>query len=324
MLAQRGGGGQLLHLCNACGCWCVHPRSSAPVNSICVHEGVLRHFEVLKELLREGEHQTDSEEEPTAFEGWGATDHFDHNTRSAMPLVLHHRVHEVSGLRRMHSTVLFYINSGLLTCVDPAAGRIVWQTETDSVFRGHNEREGATEALDQEDGGVSLRGTAPHDRATYHHYPHLVPFAVPASQFHQKTSKVGSGRSVLTTKDKPYVLVVGDNVLTAVKSATGKIEAEIDLDEAVIAPLVLGDFNSDGSKDIIAISRNAYYGFITYQQVHTSSQTQISPMPEISPKISRECISNARDRLHKNRDISRGFRASGVYPGHPDTSAMHL
>ena len=199
-------------------------------------QGVLRHFEVLKVMLREGEHQTDDEEEPDVLEGWGSTNHFDHNTRSAMPLVLHHRVHEVRGLRKMHSTVIFYINTGLLTCVDPAAGRVLWQVETDSVFRGHSEHEGATETL--EHGDMSLRGSTTHDRTRYPHYPHLVPFAVPASHSRNPSSKVGSIRSVATTKDKPYVLVVGDNVLTAVKSDTGKIEEEIDLDEAVIAPLV--------------------------------------------------------------------------------------
>eukprot|EP00668_Euglena_longa_P001082 GGOE01001290.1.p1 GENE.GGOE01001290.1~~GGOE01001290.1.p1 ORF type:complete len:718 (-),score=247.69 GGOE01001290.1:86-2239(-) len=241
--------------------------------TICMRGGVLRHFEVLKALLRQGEHQVDEEEEaPDFLQDWGSRDHFDETTKAAPPLVLHHRVHEVKGLRRIRSTVVFYINSGLLTCVDPSTKRILWQTETDSTFSSHEEGLGANENLEDAD-GLSLRGAVVHDQTHLRHFPHLVPFSVPASHSTLPASKVGSVRSVATTKDKPYILVVGDNVLTAVRSDNGKVEEEVDLDETVIAPLVLGDFNSDGTRDIIAVSHNAYYGFITYQQGGTSVLT---------------------------------------------------
>ena len=38
-------------------------------------------------------------------------------------------------------------------------------------------------------------------------------------------------RTVATVKDKPYALVFGDSVLTALRVEDGKIEEAIDLDE---------------------------------------------------------------------------------------------
>ena len=36
---------------------------------------------------------------------------------------------------------------------------------------------------------------------------------------------------------------------------------------------MLGDFNSDGTTDIVITSRNAYYGYLTYQQGGTNVVT---------------------------------------------------
>eukprot|EP01012_Entosiphon_sulcatum_P064451 TRINITY_DN93285_c0_g1_i1.p1 TRINITY_DN93285_c0_g1~~TRINITY_DN93285_c0_g1_i1.p1 ORF type:complete len:732 (-),score=88.92 TRINITY_DN93285_c0_g1_i1:2221-4416(-) len=247
--------------------------------SICINGGVLRQFETLKYLLRQGEHQSEEEEEedPEGLNSnpWGAVDHFTENTRAALPIVLHRRVHEVQGLQKLQTLALFYINSGLVTCVEPASGKIKWQVETESTFRGADLglAEGVGENLD-DSSGISLRGTTPHDHdLVVSHYPHLLPFSVPSTHASVKHRQVKSERSIASTKDKPYVLVVGDNVLTALNTANGKTEAHIELDEAALAPVVIGDLNSDGTNDIIVMSKNAYYGFLTYQQGNTSVLT---------------------------------------------------
>eukprot|EP00669_Euglena_mutabilis_P011024 TRINITY_DN5704_c0_g1_i1.p1 TRINITY_DN5704_c0_g1~~TRINITY_DN5704_c0_g1_i1.p1 ORF type:complete len:523 (-),score=139.01 TRINITY_DN5704_c0_g1_i1:126-1694(-) len=235
--------------------------------TICTSRGSMRHFEVLKDLLRQGqgEHPGEEEEADDFLQFWGGQSHLDETTRAATPLVLHHRVQEGKGLGRLRSTVVFYISSGLLTCVDPSRKRILWQAETDSAFAAHDDVEGPVETVQSAD-RLSLRGARSHERTHWTHFPHTILFSATPSHTVLPSSKVKTLRSVATMKDKPYVLVVGDNVLTAVRSETGLIEEEIDLDEAVIAPLVLGDFNSDGTTDIIAISPGAYYGFLTHKQ----------------------------------------------------------
>eukprot|EP00906_Rhabdomonas_costata_P026285 RCo037444 len=108
--------------------------------SICMKRSFLRQFHILKNLLRQNAHDDEDSEGAEKLYGLEALQltpsHLDEHTKAALPLVLHHRIAAAKGVRKIHSNVLFYINTGLVTCVDPSLKSVVWQVVTDSPFRG--------------------------------------------------------------------------------------------------------------------------------------------------------------------------------------------
>eukprot|EP00998_Keelungia_sp_KM082_P005523 NODE_1840_length_1200_cov_66.342964_g1824_i0.p1 GENE.NODE_1840_length_1200_cov_66.342964_g1824_i0~~NODE_1840_length_1200_cov_66.342964_g1824_i0.p1 ORF type:complete len:373 (-),score=83.14 NODE_1840_length_1200_cov_66.342964_g1824_i0:82-1125(-) len=240
--------------------------------SICLRGGFLQQFEMLKTVLRQGEHHTDATEDsdPSGlnFADWGASDHADEYTTAAPPVVLHRRAHEAHGLHKMRSSILFYINSGLVTAVDPQHGGIQWQVETDATFHAGDDADEVEDPIDGL-GSLSLRGYTQHNKhaLAVHPFPHLVPFSLPATHAsHKHSHKVHAERSVATIKDKPFVFVVGDNVLSMLKTDSGRLEDEYELPDTVTAPLVIGDFNGDGTNDVIFVTRSGYYGMEARQR----------------------------------------------------------
>ena len=112
-------------------------------HSICIEGGMLHQFEFLRSILK-----GDEEQEGTVMNslggyeipGMGSRDHFDESITAATPISIHRHIHHGYSLHlaRYQTDVLFYISSGLVTCLDGKTGKLRWHSDTDATFGGHS------------------------------------------------------------------------------------------------------------------------------------------------------------------------------------------
>ena len=69
----------------------------------------------------------------------------------------------------------------------------------------------------------------------------------------------------------PFVLAVGDQSLVAISGRDGSIAAHVQLPEAPVAPVIVADFNGDGTNDILVVTASSYFGFVVSQRGSTTT-----------------------------------------------------
>jgi hypothetical protein len=192
-------------------------------------------LEMMLSFLRGNE--DDDSENGVALPGWGSADHFDSKTRATAPAAIHRRVRSGIGIERMTHDVVFHLNSGHLTSVDTRTRSVRWRVGTQAWFsnRDDSRREEAENPNGERNGP----------------YPHTLAYN-PSALVHHVSD--------------PYVLAVGESAIALVHVGSGIVEETLSLEGPAVAPVLIGDFNSDGTNDLLVLTRNGYRGYIAVQR----------------------------------------------------------
>lgn len=180
-------------------------------------------------------------------------------TQSVMPLVVQCHVPQGSGFSMVARYAVFMIDSGLVTCVNPSRRRVLWRVQTNAVF--DSTRPKVLQGNHYEAGGSRL-------------YPHLMAYSLFQSSVEDDVTYVGGGRNRYD-RTEPYVLAVGEETLAVINTKTGKVTRSISLAEGPTAPVIIADFNGDGTNDIIMVTRTHIYGFVGSTQASSETLTAL-------------------------------------------------
>eukprot|EP01059_Diplonema_ambulator_P003193 TRINITY_DN12851_c0_g2_i1.p1 TRINITY_DN12851_c0_g2~~TRINITY_DN12851_c0_g2_i1.p1 ORF type:complete len:784 (+),score=175.69 TRINITY_DN12851_c0_g2_i1:72-2354(+) len=238
-------------------------------HSICLEGGLLHSFEFLRSILK-----GDEEEEGAAMNslggyeipGFGSRDHFDESITAAPPLTVHRHVHADTflGLAKYNTDVLFYISSGLVTCLNGKTGKVRWHTDTDAMFGAH----AAGMLLAKMMGKEGFEETAlktehrekEHVEETAH--AHLKAYSLMTPTGPDPQEDVVTIRNLYNVYPTQYVLAVGQKRIAVLNAANGELEHEIILDSPPMAPVIIADANSDGVNDILVVSKHGLHCYL--------------------------------------------------------------
>jgi len=195
-------------------------------------------LEMMMAFLRGSE--DDDAEDGLRLPGWGTADHFDIRTRATAPASIHRKVRSGFGIERMAHDVVFHLNSGLVTSVDTTTRTVRWRAQTEAVFP------------EAQEGEYESGSETPRVRHSAAPYPHTLAYN-PAARGAEKASD-------------PYVLAIGTDALALIHVGSGAIEETLELASSPTAPLVIGDFNSDGVSDLVVLTRKGYEGYLGVQR----------------------------------------------------------
>lgn len=197
----------------------------------------------------------------------GSTNRVTAATRSVPPVVV--QVHRAigRGVTQMERYAVFLIDSGLATCVDPSRRRVLWRTQTESSFSD------LVETIKTRNYS-GLARTSEEMESLVRPYPHLAPYSFYQRAPEDDPNHVSGGRSRYRRTD-PYVIAVGERVMSAINTKNGRVVRHVKLPEPPIAPIIIADFNGDGVNDVIVVTRRHIYGFVGGAQVSTSTVTSL-------------------------------------------------
>jgi hypothetical protein len=179
-------------------------------------------------------------------------------THGTPPLVVQVQNNRGSGVYQIERYAVFMINTGLVTCVDPSRRRVLWRAQTGSRF-AHPQTEDMAE----------LGGRGNHE-FELKPFPQLVSYSLAQGNRDTDVAFVGGGKEPYRRVDT-YVLAVGDTEFSVIKTKSGKVTRTVGLAEAPVAPVLVVDFNGDGTNDLIVVSKFGIYGFVGNSQA--SSET---------------------------------------------------
>lgn len=63
-----------------------------------------------------------------------------------------------------------------------------------------------------------------------------------------------------------YILAVGSENLVVVHAGSGVVEDTLSLEDPPIAPVLIGDVNSDGTNDVLVLTKKGYRGLLGIQR----------------------------------------------------------
>ena len=127
-------------------------------HSICMEGGLLHSFEFLRSILRNDEEEGgNAVNHLGAYEipGFGGRDHFDEMLSAATPISIHRyvmvfskcnqifiknknrHIHQIDKITMFRTDILFFISSGLVTCINGKTGKLRWHADTDASFGQH-------------------------------------------------------------------------------------------------------------------------------------------------------------------------------------------
>lgn len=230
--------------------WSGIPYSEHPTFNvtICDSEGLMSSMSLLTHFIRGDGAEDEPRADPLSLIGSRNVGH--KYTRAVTPLVVQQHSAKGVNMWRVRRRAVFMIDSGLVTCVSPVSKQVIWRAQTDAGFENKKEAEEVSGGLhSQEEADNRVR-----------RFPHLSHYS-----FHAADAPVRSAKTMHYGSD-PYVIAVGTRVMAAVNARNGHIIRSAKLYSPPIAPLVVADFNGDGTNDIVVTSENGYYGFIVTHQ----------------------------------------------------------
>ncbi|KAK7202003.1 hypothetical protein NESM_000268400 [Novymonas esmeraldas] len=177
-------------------------------------------------------------------------------TLATPPLVVQVQQSMGGGLHVVERYAVFMINTGLVTCIDPSRRRVLWRAQTGARFAA-NPSDNMAETTRDRNPGVSP-------------LPQMVPYSLMQKNRFTDVTFVGGGKEQFRRVDT-YVLAVGEKELSIIKTKNGKVTRSIVLTEPAVAPVLVVDFNGDGTNDLIIVSKYNIFGFIGSSQA--SSET---------------------------------------------------
>ncbi|KAG8341165.1 hypothetical protein ERJ75_001648400 [Trypanosoma vivax] len=228
--------------------------------SICNTEGFLGRLDLIRDFVGGDIRGEGTSSVIDALELMGSQNVLSKTTRSVTPLVVQLHTVKGRGLFQVERYAVFMIDSGLITCVDPSRGRVLWRSQTDASFENVGETHDAESVMV----GLSEMEVKYRTRP----FPHLAPY-----NFEQKNEdSVGHVGGVGRYRNTdPYIIAVGESCLTLLSARTGRVMRVVLLDEVPVAPVIVQDFNGDGINDIIVVTEGGIYGYVMGAQ--TSSDT---------------------------------------------------
>ena len=222
--------------------------------TICDTEGLLGGLKFVSRFI----HGDVAHEEPQqdVIELVGSRNIASEKTRAVPPVVIQHHLAKGVGLFKLRRLGVFMVDSGLVTCLDPVAKRVAWRVETDAGF--------TPQQLDESEVSLVMHSEEEKENRL-RRFPHLAPYS-----FHHHDPRVFSKREMYHRTD-PFVLAVGDQSLVAISGRDGSIAAHVQLPEAPVAPVIVADFNGDGTNDILVVTASSYFGFVVSQRGSTTT-----------------------------------------------------
>ncbi|GET91635.1 hypothetical protein, conserved [Leishmania tarentolae] len=171
-------------------------------------------------------------------------------TRATPPVILQVQQNMGAGLQQVERYAAFMIDTGLVTCIDPSRKRVLWRAQTGGHF-----------APSPFDDMAEVRTSRYHVNADVKPFPQMVPYSLMQKNRETDVTFVGGGKASFSRVDT-YVLAVGDAEFSIIKTKNGKVTRSISLEEPPVAPVLVVDFNGDGTNDLIIVSRYHIFGFV--------------------------------------------------------------
>ena len=218
--------------------------------SICDSEGWFPSITLLSRYLR----GDDAAEEPSvdALSLLGSRPVHGPDTKAVQPLVVQRLVPKGTGIFKTARDAVFMIDSGIVTSLSPTQQRVLWRTDTPSTFdprRIVDNAGNAGSSIDEEESRVRS-------------YPHLASYTLHKSH---KNDLVRTARRMHHFHE-PVVLAIGDTTITAINTHSGVIQATAILPAPAVAPVMIADFNGDGTNDLLVMTLTSYDGYLVYNR----------------------------------------------------------
>lgn len=175
-------------------------------------------------------------------------------TLAAAPCVVQRHVPKGRGLFMVRRLAVFFVDTGLVTAIDPVSKRVVWRTQTESTFE---DLRGQLEHFEAE-ANAGLNSADEKD-ARSAIFPHLMPYVL-------KTNPLPLLRTMRrAVKEKhPYVIAAGTKGFSLINTMSGRIASTVELPYAPRGPAIVADFNGDGINDVVIFTKNAMYGLTAH------------------------------------------------------------
>ncbi|CAG9580431.1 conserved hypothetical protein [Leishmania major strain Friedlin] len=171
-------------------------------------------------------------------------------TRATPPLILQVQQNMGAGLQQVERYAAFMIDTGLVTCIDPSRRRVLWRAQTGARF-----------APSPSDDMAEARKSRYHVNRDVKPFPQMVPYSLMQKNRETDMTFVGGGKESFRRVDT-YVLAVGDAEFSIIKTKNGKVTRSVSLKEPPVAPVLVVDFNGDGTNDLIIVSKYHVFGFV--------------------------------------------------------------
>ena len=221
--------------------------------TICDTPGLFSSMSLISHFMR----GDGAEEHPTvdSFSLIGSRNVAHEQTSAASPVVIQRHIRKGRDTYVVRRYPVFFIDTGLVTAIDPVTKRVLWRSQTPSDFspvRSNTEQD-TSQGLSSEN--------EKDNRADM--FPHMMPYA----QYHRPITKLRTMARAIK-EAHPFVLAVGQRVISVLSSDNGHVAATVDLPNPPYAPVQVVDFNGDGVNDLVIVSKDAIYGYTGH--VHTS------------------------------------------------------
>ncbi|KAG5470699.1 hypothetical protein LSCM1_01945 [Leishmania martiniquensis] len=171
-------------------------------------------------------------------------------TRATPPLILQVQQNMGGGLKQVERYAAFMIDTGLVTCIDPSRRRVLWRTQTGGRF-----------SPSPFDGMAGSRKNRYQVNRDVKAFPQMVPYSLTQKNRETDVTFVGGGKEPYRRVDT-YVLAMGDAEFSIIKTKNGRVTRSIPLREPPVAPVLVVDFNGDGTNDLIVVSKYHIFGFV--------------------------------------------------------------
>ncbi|CAM43112.1 conserved hypothetical protein [Leishmania braziliensis MHOM/BR/75/M2904] len=185
-------------------------------------------------------------------------------TRATPPLILQVQQNMGGGLQQVERYAAFMIDTGLVTCIDPSRRRVLWRAQTGGRF-----------APTPSDDMAEARKIRYQVNSDVRPFPQMVPYSLLQKNRETDVTFVGGGGEPFRRVDT-YVLAMGDTEFSIIKTKNGKVTRSISLPEPPVAPVLVVDFNGDGTNDLIVVSKYHIFGFVGSSRA--SSETMAALM----------------------------------------------
>ncbi|KAG5495605.1 hypothetical protein GH5_03270 [Leishmania sp. Ghana 2012 LV757] len=171
-------------------------------------------------------------------------------TRATPPLILQVQQNMGGGLQQVERYAAFMIDTGLVTCIDPSRRRVLWRAQTGGRFTPF-----------PSDGMAGSRKNRYQVNRDVKPFPQMVPYSLMQKNRETDVTFVGGGKEPFRRVDT-YVLAMGDAEFSIIRTKNGKITRSVSLTEPPVAPVLVVDFNGDGTNDLIVVSKYHIFGFV--------------------------------------------------------------
>lgn len=232
------------------------PSSSAELfnATVCDTQGFFGNLDLIHRFV---DGDVRGEEAPKALntlELLGSRNVVSSTTHATPPLIVQVQMNLGGGFRQVERYAVFMIDTGLVTCVDPSRRRVLWRAQTGGHFSSSPEDDMAETKERRAEAATEARP-----------FPQVIGYSLMQKNRETDIAFVGGGKEPFRRVDT-YVLAVGDEELSIIKTKNGRVTRSVPLEEPPVAPVLVVDFNGDGTNDLIIVTKYHIFGFVGNSQ----------------------------------------------------------